>query len=93
MPDGGIPAGGSIVSRWVIAAGTAVPPSGMSSHVTPTDDGGSWAVGVFGDAVSDVAALSESPLRRISVAPESALCTSSEPRVTAAGTTFVSISS
>jgi hypothetical protein len=65
----------------------------MSSHTTPTDDGGSWVVGVSGDAASDVAARSESPVRWISVAPESALCTSSEPRVTAAGTTLVSISS
>ena len=34
----------------------------MSSHTTPTDDGGSWAVGVSGDAASDVAARSDQGL-------------------------------
>lgn len=89
----GTSAGGSIAIRWVIAAGTTVAASGMSSHTTATDDGGSWTFGVSADAASDVAARSESPVSRVSVAPESESCTSTEWSVTSAGMTLVSSSS
>ena len=83
-----------MVSLCLIAAGIApAPASGMSSHTTPTDAGGRRTAGVSGEVASDVAARSESPASRISVAPESASRTSSALRVTGAGIALVSSNS
>ena len=90
----GTSGGGSMVSRCAMAAGMSPSlASGTSSQTTPVDEGGKTTAGVSGDVPSDMAASSDSPVRRVSMVPDSASRSSTPLTVTGAGMALVSSSS
>src|SRR6478752_1394876 len=86
--------GSSTDNRCMIDAGRACSLArGISNQTTPTIDGANCTAGVPGSVASDIAASKASPLRRTTVAPESASSTSTDVTVTGTEIALVSINS
>jgi len=94
MNHAGTPRTGSIDTRWAMNAGMfAALASGRSNQTTPTVAGGSTAVGASVGMTRDMAATSDAPLKRCSVAPVSASSTAIVLTVAGTGSPLVSSSS